>query len=387
MRPETGQETIFLGSGAVRQRFARAYRVLEDAIAAKAFPGCAFGVLAGDEILVQDALGRFTYEGDAPAVTAETVYDLASLTKVVATTAAAMLLFERGRLDVDTPLGALLPAFVARRPADDPARAVTLRHLLAHNSGLPGYVELFRTAATPEALLQACLALKLEAEPGARAEYSDPGFILLGKALEVVMGGDLAMREDLAAWTKREIFAPLRLGATRFSPQQRARAAIPPTEEDAAFRRRRIQGEVQDENAWVLGGVAGHAGLFSNVPDLLRFASAILSVEGAEDGAGNEQIRLVRGETVERFARRQAPEGSSRALGWDTPSGKSSSGKHFSKHSIGHLGYSGCSLWIDLDARIAVVLLTNRTWPDRKSQLIREVRPAFHDAIREALGR
>ncbi|HEY1768229.1 MAG TPA: serine hydrolase [Terracidiphilus sp.] len=376
-RPEIRPGTSLRSSGALPQRFAGARRVLEDAIAAKAFPGCAFGVWAGDEVVVQDALGRFTYEEDAPRVTAETLYDLASLTKVVATTAMAMLLFERGRLNLEVPLGALLPDFLAERPADDPARAVTLRNLLAHNSGLPGYVELFRTAATPEALLNACLALKLEAEPGVRAEYSDPGFVLLGKALEAMTG------EDLAAWTQREIFAPLGLTATRFSPPPSVRAAIPPTEEDTAFRRRRIQGEVQDENAWVLGGVAGHAGLFSNVPDLLRFASAILA---AEDGKG-KPIRLWRCETIERFAHRQAPEGSSRAFGWDTPSAKSSSGKHFSQHSIGHLGYSGCSLWIDLDTRIAVVLLTNRTWPDRKSQLIREVRPAFHDAIREALGK
>jgi CubicO group peptidase (beta-lactamase class C family) len=258
---------------------------------------------------------------------------------------------------------------VGRAPVEH-ARHVKLRHLLAHNSGLPGYVEFFRTATTPAALFRACLELPLDAEPGARAEYSDPGFILLGKALEVLT------REHIAPWVRREIFEPLGMGSTGFCPAPSTRAAIPPTEEDRSLRGRRIQGEVQDEHAWILKGAAGHAGLFSNVPDLLRFAGAVLEAGG--NGLFDEA-------TVEQFATRQAPLGSSRALGWDTPAEKSSAGSRFSKHSIGHLGYSGCSLWIDRDAEVAVVLLTNRTWPDRSNQLIREVRPAFHDAVRAAI--
>jgi CubicO group peptidase (beta-lactamase class C family) len=239
-------------------------------------------------------------------------------------------------------------------------------------------VEFFRTAASPAALFRACLELPLEAEPGARAEYSDPGYILLGKALEV------CTREYLATWARREIFEPLGLKATGFCPPPAARPAIPPTEEDTGLRHRRIQGEVQDENAWLLKGAAGHAGLFSNVPDLLRFAAEILKAS-SEKAFASENSGLFEEATLRHFAERQSPEGSSRALGWDTPSAKSSAGQFFSPRSIGHLGYSGCSLWIDLDAEIAVVLLTNRTWPDRKSQLIREIRPAFHDAVREAL--
>ena len=363
-------------------RFRSAYRVLEDAIAARAFPGCAFGVLAGGEVAggvaYTGALGRFTYEDDAPLVTAETVYDVASLTKAVATTAAAMLLVQRKELDLETPLGELLPGFVVGRPMGDWACQVQLKHLLAHNSGLPGYVEFFKSADTPTALFRACLELRLEAEPGTRAEYSDPGFILLGKALEV------RIRERLDGWTRREVFQPLGMTATKFCPAPAEQGLIPPTEMDDTFRHRRIQGEVQDENAWVLKGVSGHAGLFSNVPDLLRFAGAIL---GAGAGVGDEvSPQIFDPAVVERFAQRQGPAGSSQALGWDTPSENSSSGKHFSAHTIGHLGHSGCSIWIDLDSSIAVVLLTNRTWPDRQSQLIREVRPAFHDAVREALA-
>ena len=357
-----------------RARFEAVYRVLDDAIAARAFPGCAFGVLAGGENVLQDALGRFTYDDGTPNVAAETIYDVASLTKVVATTSAVMLLWQRGLLDLDTPVGELLPGFVVGRAPGDSARHVKLRHLLAHTSGLPGYVDFFRTAATPAALFRACLELPLGAEPGDRAEYSDPGFTLLGKGLEVVA------HEHLSPWVRREVLQPVGMAATGFCPPVELRPLIPPTEEDSTLRHRRIQGEVQDENAWLLKGAAGHAGLFSNVPDLLRFAHEIL-----EANSQSGEARLFHAATIERFAERQDPEGSSRALGWDTPSPDSTSGRHFSPRSIGHLGFSGCSLWIDREAKVAVALLTNRTWPDRKSRLIRQVWPAFHDAVREAL--
>ena len=348
-------------------RFHEARTVLREAIAEQAFPGCAFGVLANGNVVLEDALGQFTYETSAPAVAPATMYDIASLTKVVLTTAAAMLLYQRGVLDLETPLGELLPGFVIGRDDSRWARRVTLRHLLAHSSGLPGYVPFFHTATTPYAVLRGCLELPIEAEPGTHAEYSDPGFILLGKALEALLG------ETLPTFAHREIFVPLQMEHTGFCPPPRVRGDIPPTEEDELFRQRRIQGEVQDEHAYLLKGAAGHAGLFSNVPDLLRFSEAIL------------QPGLFAAETVEMFAQRQPPAGSSRALGWDTPSEESSSGHLFSANSVGHLGYSGCSLWIDRDAQLAVVLLTNRTWPHRDSQLIRSVRPAFHDAVREAL--
>jgi len=358
-------------------RFAPMCKILTNAIAANTFPGCAFGVLAGGSVVLQDALGRFTYDKDAPFVTAETVFDIASITKVVATTAAAMLLFQREKLDLDMPLGELLPGFVVGRSRGELARHVRIRHLLAHNSGLPDYVELFRTASTPAEFLRGCLQLPIEAEPGTRAGYSDMGFILLGKALEVLT------HEYLSTWVGRKVFEPLGLTATGFNPLANARPLIPPTEVDTTFRNRIIQGEVQDENASVLKGAAGHAGLFSNVPDLLRFAGEILAAVQPDGNA--EKARLFEAETIQRFAERQGPEGSSRALGWDTPSPESTAGKHFSPHSIGHLGFCGCSLWIDLDAAVAVVLLTNRTWPDRKNRAIREMWPVFHDAVRAAI--
>ena len=358
-------------------RFGAAQEVLREAVAARAFPGCAWGVFAGGSVAAQGAMGRFTYEANAPEVLPETVFDVASVTKVAVTTAAAMLLYQRDLLDLETPVAELLPGFVIGRPVASFARHVRLRHLLAHNSGLPGYVEFFKNHSTPAGLLRACLELPLETPPGARAEYSDPGFILLGKAIEVVLG------EPLVRWVQREIFQPLAMTSSIFCPPLSTRAVIPPTEEDTTLRFRVIQGEVQDENAYVLNGAAGHAGLFSNVPDLLRFSEEMLAAGEAPEM--KHRARLFHMGTLELFAMRQEPEGSSRALGWDTPSDDSTSGHHFSARSIGHLGFSGCSLWIDLAAGIAVVLLTNRTWPDRKNRAIRQVWPAFHDAVREVL--
>lgn len=355
--------------------FAPARAILEQAVAERAFPGAAFGVLHQGRIAALDAVGRFTYETESPAVQPATIFDLASVSKVVATTAAAMLLHARGVFDFDARLGDILPGFVVGMEPGSGKERVTLRMLLTHSSGLPGYVTLFRTCSNADALLRAALQLPLEAKPGARTEYSDPGFILLGKVIEVLAG------RSLDAFCAREIFTPLGLASTRFRPRASALSAIPPTEEDKTFRRRIIQGEVQDENACVLGGVAGHAGVFSNVPDLLAFAKSILDRGRTASGQP-----LFTPETLDLFATPQTtPDGQTRALGWDVPTPPSSSGRYFGPHSIGHLGYSGTSLWIDPGQALAIVLLTNRTWPDRSSDAIRQVRPAFHDAVVESL--
>jgi CubicO group peptidase (beta-lactamase class C family) len=238
-------------------------------------------------------------------------------------------------------------------------------------------VRLFEQHPTPQALLHAALQLPLEVPPGARVAYSDIGFILLGKVLETLA---VARLDQLF---RDEIAAPLALETARYCPPADWREHIPPTENDTTLRHRILQGEVQDENCFVLGGVSGHAGLFAHCRDLLRFAACILA-EG-QTATGHQ---LFQPETVKLFATRQTqPAGTSRALGWDTPSQPSSSGRHFSPHSIGHLGYAGTSLWIDPEQRLAIALLTNRTWPDRTNQAIREVRPAFHDAVVEALTR
>ena len=223
------------------------------------------GISSGEKVILQDAIGNFTYEPQAATVQPDTIFDIASLTKVLGTTAMAMLLFQQRLLDLETPLGDLLPGFVIGRESSRWARQVTIRHLLAHSSGLPGYAALYRTCESPKEILRACLMLPIEVEPGSRSEYSDPGFILLGKALENLVG------ENLEVFLNREIFTPLELNHTGFCPPRELRLSIPPTELDDTLRLRIIQGEVQDENAFRMNGVSGHAGLFSNVPDLLRF--------------------------------------------------------------------------------------------------------------------
>jgi CubicO group peptidase (beta-lactamase class C family) len=357
------------------QRFRAAREVLMRAVAEGAFPGAAYGVWLDGQVVALDAVGAFTYDTDAPPVTPSTVYDLASLTKVIATTAIAMLLYDRGILDLDARLGDTLPAFVV---SDEPGTGrvrVTLRSLLAHSSGLPSYGQLFAAHSTPEGVLRGALQTHLEAAPGSRAEYSDIGFILLGKALEV-LSGDILSRIFL-----REIAMPLGLASARFCPPRDWQSEIPPTEHDFWYRNRIIQGEVQDENCFALGGVSGHAGLFSNTLDVLTFAECILSGGRTQSGA-----QLFSPDTVNLFATRQSqPAGTTRALGWDTPSESSSSGRFFSPGSIGHLGYAGTSLWIDRERKLAVVLLTNRTWPDRQSKAIQAVRPAFHDALADGI--
>jgi CubicO group peptidase (beta-lactamase class C family) len=349
------------------RRFRQAFELLEDAVRQQAFPGAALAVGYRGNLVAHKAVGRFTYEPSSPEVKPDTVYDLASVTKVVATTAVAMLLFERGILDLEMPLVQVLPEFATN---DLRRIRVTLRSLLAHSSGLPGYARLFETAQGREAVLRAASSLPLACDPGAHAEYSDIGFLLLGEALERLAG------EPLNQLCGREIFTPLGMAHTCFLPPPEWHDHIPPTENDRVFRGRIVQGEVQDENAAAMGGVAGHAGVFAPALEVAVFAECMLH-RGAP---------ILSPQTVERFTLRQAfPPGTSRALGWDTPSRPSQSGRYFSPGSFGHLGYAGTSLWIDPERRLSVTLLTNRTWPDRKSQLIKPVRPAFHDAILEAL--
>jgi CubicO group peptidase (beta-lactamase class C family) len=350
------------------KRFQRAFDVLRSGIVQRAFPGAAAGVVHQSKLVAWKGLGHFTYESASPAVSAETVYDLASVTKVIATSTACMILHDRGQFELERPLVELLPDFAA----DDPRRSrVTLRMLLAHSSGLPAYIKLFQTAHDRAELLRQALQVPLTAEPGTRAEYSDIGFILLGEAVEKLT------YEPLDRFCGREVFAKLGLSQTTFNPPHERRASIPPTENDLSFRHRLIQGEVNDENASIMGGVAGHAGCFSSALDVSVFAQCLL--QGGTP--------LVRRSTLEIFTRREDfPPGTSRTLGWDTPSQPSQSGKYFSSRSYGHLGYTGSSLWIDPDRQLAITLLTNRTWPDRGSQSIKEVRPVFHDAVVEAIS-
>ena len=342
--------------------------VLQQAIAERAFPCAVYGVWLNGRVAALGAAGRFTYEADARPALPETIFDLASVSKVVATTAMAMLLWERGLLDLEQPVSKWLPEFAAGGDAE--RKAVTVRMLLTHSSGLSAHARLWEQCSTAAEVIQACMQMPLEVAPGTRALYSDIGFILLRVLLERVSG------ERIDAFCEREVFRPLGMEHTRFLPPVAWRGSIAPTQIDETLRQRVVQGEVQDENCWRMGGVSGHAGVFSTVPDLLRFAACILQ----------QGQPLFEARTIERFTRRDAMvAGSSRALGWDTPSAPSTSGQYFSAHSAGHLGYTGTSLWLDLDKNLAVVLLTNRTYPGNGpegiSKAIRTIWPQFHDAV------
>jgi CubicO group peptidase (beta-lactamase class C family) len=368
---ESGFSFLVRNFVAQDDRFRNAFGILEQAIAARAFPACSLAVTLGGELVAHKAFGHFTYDPASPEVTASSLFDLASLTKVVATTTMAMILYERGLLDLEAPVSAIVPEF-AGTGDDTSRREITLRMLLAHSSGLPAYEKLFLHSQAREALLRAAYTTPLTAAPGERAEYSDIGFIILGVALERLAD------EEFDGFCQREIFGPLSMTHTTFNPAPALKDSIPPTADDQTFRHRIVQGEVQDENTSVLGGVAGHAGLFSTAEDLALFAHALL----------NGGRPILRPATVKLFSRREsAPAGTSRALGWDTPSAPSQSGKYFSARSFGHLGYTGTSLWIDPNRQLSITLLTNRTWPDCQNQAIKQVRPAFHDAVIEALGK
>lgn len=361
--------------------FSAAFNVLRTAIDQQAFPAASVAVTHRGRMVALKAFGRFTFDASSPQPTPATLFDLASVTKAVATTTMAMILYERGLLELEAPVVGVIPEFGGH---SDPRRAsVTFRMLLAHSSGLPAYEKLFLKAHTREDLLQAAFTTALAADPGTRAEYSDLGFILLATALERLA------EESLDIFCQREIFGPLAMTHTTFNPPAETRAKIPPTADDRAFRHKIIQGEVQDENAHVLGGIAGHAGLFSTTEDLAVFANALLQCGAGTPacGAGTPaRVPLLRPETLTLFTRRESePAGTSRALGWDTPSSPSQSGKYFGPGSYGHLGYTGTSLWIDPSRQLSITLLTNRTWPDCANQAIKQVRPKFHDAVAEAL--
>jgi CubicO group peptidase (beta-lactamase class C family) len=350
------------------QRFARAWQVLEQATQQRAFPGAAVAITHEEKLVALKAVGGFTYDAAAPRVQPDTIYDLASVSKVVATTTMAMLLYQRGLLDLDAPVARFLP-FLALDIGDKRWEKVTARMLLSHSAGLAAYSDFSRRPA-PQDVVTLAAAIPLETDPGTAVLYSDLGFILLGHMLEQLAG------EPLHAFCALEIFGPLGMAQTGFRPPASLHEHIPPTVDDREFRMKVIQGEVHDPNAAIMHGVAGHAGVFAPAEDVAKFAHCMLS-----GGAP-----ILRRETVELFTKRQAsPAGTSRALGWDTPSSPSQSGQYFSARSFGHLGYTGTSLWCDPERQLSVTLLTNRTWPSASSQQIKQVRPAFHDAVVDCL--
>ncbi len=360
----------------VSARLQPAYDLLDRAVADGAFPGGVLAVGWSNRLAVH-AFGHLESGRKARATDEDSIYDLASLTKPIVTTTAAMMLHERRQLDLDLPVERYLPEFAAAAKADPhPAwRArVTVRMLLLHDSGLPAHRDFYKDTKGHDAILARMMAEPLVHAPGTQVEYSDVGFILLGEIIERVTG------EPLDTFAQKEIFTPLGMDRSLFNPPRRLRQDIAPTKVDSLYRKRLIWGEVDDENAWAMGGVAGNAGLFSTAEDVAVFAQMILN------GGIHAHERLLGRATIEEFTRPQKIGDSARTLGWDVPSDPSSSGRYFSPRSFGHTGFTGTSLWIDPQRKLFIVLLTNRVHPTRANEKIRAVRPALHDAVIEALG-
>jgi beta-glucosidase-like glycosyl hydrolase/CubicO group peptidase (beta-lactamase class C family) len=361
---------------AMSNRLKPAFDLLDRAVSDGAFPGGVLAVGLHDQLVLRP-FGKFTRDPKAPAVTAETIYDLASLTKPIVTTTAVMILTQQKRLDLDAPVSRYLPEFAAAAKSDpDPSwRArITVRMLLLHDSGLPAHRDFYKDAKGHDAILARVLAEPLVYEPGKQDEYSDLGFILLGEIIERITG------HSLDQYAKKEIFAPLGLEHSLFNPPPSLRAEIPPTEDDQTFRMRLVHGEVHDQNAWAMGGIAGQAGLFSTAAGVAAFAQMILN------GGIYSHHRIVSRATVDIFTARVTIGKSARTLGWDVPVDPAATGHFFSPHSFGHYGYTGTSLWIDADRGLFIILLTNRINPTVENIQIRKIRPALHDAVFEALG-
>ncbi len=347
-------------------------RVLGEAVRDGAFPGAvaAAGTTTRDaRFLSAGVLGESLPAPAGP----DTVYDLASLTKIVSATATAMCLARDGRLEITAPVRRYVPAF-----RGDGRDDVTVEHLLTHASGLPAWKPLHDSIdpAMPyrERVIAAILATPLESPPGTRAVYSDLGAIVLGECLVMAGGKPLAT----LAWER--VFGPLAMRETLYRPPATWRHRTAPTEVDRSWRRRLVHGEVHDENAFAMGGVSAHAGAFSTARDMARFAAEVI------DGRRGRSVLFPREVTRTFTTRRGIVAGSSRALGWDTRSERgSSSGHHFSAGSFGHTGFTGTSIWIDPERELFAVLLSNRVHPTRENRKISAVRVRFHDALIESL--
>jgi CubicO group peptidase (beta-lactamase class C family) len=369
--------TLRPASAALNLKLQPVFDVLDRAVANDAFPGGVLALGLSDDLVVHP-FGKMTREAKAANVSADTIYDVASLTKVVATTTGAMILSQQKRLDLDAPISRYLPEWLDAANLDvNPGwrSLVTVRMLLLHDSGLPAHRDFYKQANGHAAVLALVAAEPLVHEPGKQVEYTDLGFILLGEIIERLTG------ETLDEFARSHIFAPLGMSDAQYNPPAALRSRIAPTENDIDFRKRLLIGEVHDENAWALGGVSGNAGLFSTAGDVAIFAQMMLN------GGIYAHHRVVSRATVQQFTARQIVGDSARTLGWDVPTPPTSSaGQYFSSNSFGHTGFTGTSLWIDPERDLFVILLTNRVNPTRANEQIRQVRPALHDAIMASLG-
>jgi beta-N-acetylhexosaminidase len=340
--------------------------VLERAARDSVFPGGIALIGTRTQIVSEVAVGRIDWTEDAPAPTAQTIWDLASLTKVLGMTTAMMQLVEQGKIRLDAPVQQYLPEFIG-----EGKERVTVRHLLAHTSGLPDLRPLWREVESAEEARQLVFATPLDTLPGTRYVYSDLGAMLAGWVIERVSG------EPLDQYVASRVFGPLGMRDTRYHPSTEDAERTAPTEVDP-WRGRHLRGEVHDENAYRLGGVSAHAGLFGTAADLARFAQAMLN--GGELGGA----RVVRPQTLAEFTKVQDPALSHRALGWETPNGTNSAGRVMKAPAFGHTGFTGTSIWIDPANDLFIILLTNRVNPTRANSRIGPVRSTIADITSRA---
>ena len=345
---------------------ARLDSILVAAIADRATPGAAVAIGRNGRLVVDRGWGWIDWRGDATAVSDSTLYDMASLTKVIATTTAAMLLEEEGKLDIERPVASYLSEFNVPDKA-----TMTVRSLLQHSSGMQPDLLLWRQYSTLPEYIRHIAGAPLKYAANTRSEYSDWNMIVMQAIIERVSGRRLDSLLADRVWT------PLGMRDTRFTPDSSLKWRIAPTETQD-FRGGQVWGVVHDENSWKAGGVVGHAGLFSSARDLAIYAQMMLN------GGEYNGVRILRPETIARWTARQQPFGS-RALGWDTPSPRSSAGRYYSARSFGHTGFTGTSIWVDPEKQLFVVLLTNRVNPTRNNQKIGPLRRVVANAAQEAV--
>ncbi len=351
--------------GMQSESLARIDSTVRQGVLDRAFPGAAVAVGRGPVVTKQETYGYYTYDR-TKAVVPSSSFDLASLTKVVATTTAAMLLMEDDQLALDTTVASYLPDF-AQAGKD----SVTVRQLLSHSSGLPAYLGPDRRGDTPEAVLDTIMATPLEYTPGTQSTYSGLGMITLMRIVETITD------QPFDTFARERIFEPLGMQSTGFRTVSDSEPSyVVPTLDSTGYR-----GSVHDPIARAMDGVSGNAGLFSTVEDLTRFATMMVN-DGAIYGR-----QFLEAETIEAFTTRADVPGSTRALGWDTKSasGYSSAGEHFGPASFGHTGYTGTSLWIDPEEDLYVLLLTNRTYPDDTDERIQQIRPEVANHAAQAV--
>ncbi len=367
-------------------------KAMEEAVASRVFPGAVLLVNQDGQVVYHRAFGHRSLEPEVTPLHEDTIFDLSSLTKPLATTTAFLLLVRERKLRIDDRATRLFHNFGVHGKTH-----ITFRHLLAHTSGLPGwrpyYKEILKverggrvnflcSQGAKQHVYEMIHREKIESEPGKVATYSDLGFMLLGEAIEEVS------RLPLDRFCHERIFKPLGLRSSSFIDLGlvRTRRLVPVTEmiaptERCEWRKKVLCGVVHDDNAYAMGGVAGHAGLFASAADVNLLVSKLRDAYFGKNPFLPEDLMR------ECFSRDTTVPQSTRALGWDTPSAVgSAAGTRFSKHTIGHLGFTGTSVWLDLDRAVHVVLLTNRVHPNRNNDKIKEFRPLIHDLVLEAVG-